>query len=73
MDRNLREPLMRLNRLLASVAVLAMAVSTATAQTPPVPPQSTDPVEVEIDQGVLRPMQIAVVNFPARTAPTSAG
>ncbi|MBX9801141.1 MAG: Tol-Pal system beta propeller repeat protein TolB [Caulobacteraceae bacterium] len=54
---------MRLNRLLASVAVLAMTVSTATAQTPPVPPQSSDPVEVEIDQGVLRPMQIAVVNF----------
>ncbi|TPW00913.1 MAG: TolB protein [bacterium] len=54
---------MRLNRLLASVAILAMTVSAATAQTPPVPPQSTDPVEVEIDQGVLRPMQIAVVNF----------
>jgi TolB protein len=54
---------MRLNRLLASVAVLAMTVSTAAAQTPPVPPQSSDPVEVEIDQGVLRPMQIAVVNF----------
>jgi len=54
---------MRLNRLLASVAVLAMTVSTAVAQTPPVPPQSSDPVEVEIDQGVLRPMQIAVVNF----------
>ena len=54
---------MRLNRLLASVAFLAMTVSTAAAQTPPVPPQSSDPVEVEIDQGVLRPMQIAVVNF----------
>ena len=60
---NLREPLMRLNRLLASVAVLAMTVTGATAQTPQVPPQSGDPVEVEIDQGVLRPMQIAVVNF----------
>lgn len=59
---NLREPLMRLNRLLASVAVVAMTVGTASAQTPPVP-QSTDPVEVEINQGVLRPMQIAVVNF----------
>ncbi|MGV8929447.1 MAG: Tol-Pal system beta propeller repeat protein TolB [Brevundimonas sp.] len=54
---------MRLNRLLASVAVVAMTVSAAAAQTPQVPRQSTDPVEVEIDQGVLRPMQIAVVNF----------
>ncbi|MDP1912030.1 Tol-Pal system beta propeller repeat protein TolB [Brevundimonas sp.] len=54
---------MRLNRLLASVAVLAMTVSAATAQTPPAPQQSGDPVEVIIDQGVLRPYQIAVVNF----------
>ena len=54
---------MRLNRLLASVAILAMTVGTATAQTPPAPQPSGDPVEVEIDQGVLRPMQIAVVNF----------
>lgn len=52
---------MRLNRLLASVALVAMTATSVTAQTPP--PQSTDPVEVEIDQGVLRPLQIAVVNF----------
>jgi TolB protein len=52
---------MRLKRLLASVAVLAMTTTSVTAQTPP--PQSGDPVEVEIDQGVLRPLQIAVVNF----------
>ena len=52
---------MRLNRLLASAAVLAMTVSSAMAQTPP--QQSGDPIEVEINQGVLRPYQIAVVNF----------
>jgi TolB protein len=55
---------MRLNRLLASVAILAMTVSAATAQTPPAgQPQSQQPVEVEINQGVLRPMQIAVADF----------
>lgn len=54
---------MRLNRLLASVTLLAMTVTAAGAQTPPVTQPSADPVEVEIDQGVLRPMQIAVVNF----------
>ena len=54
---------MRLNRLLASVAVLAMTVSAAAAQTPPASQESGDPVEVIIDQGVLRPYQIAVVNF----------
>lgn len=52
---------MRLTRLLASVAFLALTVSGANAQTPP--PQTDDPIEVEIDQGVLRPLQIAVVNF----------
>ena len=51
---------MRLNRLLASVAVLAMTVSAATAQTLPVPPQSSDPVEVEIDQGVSHSHPMAV-------------
>jgi TolB protein len=54
---------MHLNRLLAGVAVLAMSVSAAAAQTPAAPRQSGDPVEVIIDQGVLRPYQIAVVNF----------
>lgn len=51
---------MRLNLLLASVAAVAMAAPlTTAAQTP----QQNHPVEVEIDQGVLRPLQIAVVPF----------
>lgn len=51
---------MRLNLLLASVAAVAMASPlTTAAQTP----QQNQPVEVEIDQGVLRPLQIAVVPF----------
>lgn len=51
---------MRLNLLLASVAAVAMAAPlTTAAQTP----QQNQPVEVEIDQGVLRPLQIAVVPF----------
>lgn len=51
---------MRLNLLLASVAAFAMAAPlTTAAQTP----QQNQPVEVEIDQGVLRPLQIAVVPF----------
>ena len=51
---------MRLNLLLASVAAVAMAAPlTTAAQTP----QQNQPVEVEIDQGVLRPLQIAVVAF----------
>ncbi|WP_295243763.1 Tol-Pal system beta propeller repeat protein TolB [uncultured Brevundimonas sp.] len=51
---------MRLNFLLASVAAVAMAAPlTTAAQTP----QQNQPVEVEIDQGVLRPLQIAVVPF----------
>ena len=54
---------MRLNRLLAGVAAVAMATSAANAQTPQTPPPTGGPVEVEIDQGVLRPLQIAVVNF----------
>jgi TolB protein len=54
---------MPLNRLLASVAVLAVMAGAAASQTPPGPQQGGDPVEVIIDQGVLRPYQIAVVNF----------
>jgi len=50
---------MRLNRLLASAAFAAMAATSAAAQTPP----QNQPVEVVIDQGVLRPYQIAVVDF----------
>ena len=52
---------MRLNRLLSGVAILTMITGTATAQTPPA--GQTGPVEVEIDQGVLRPFQIAVAGF----------
>jgi len=59
---------MRLNRLLASLSTAAVGVALAagavTAQTPPAgPPPQSGPVEVEINQGVLRPLQIAVVNF----------
>ena len=56
---------MRLNLLLASVAAVAMAAPlTTAAQTPQAAaPQQNQPVEVEIDQGVLRPLQIAVVPF----------
>ena len=55
---------MRLNLLLASAAALALAVPlTTAAQTPQMTPQQSQPVEVEIDQGVLRPLQIAVVPF----------
>ncbi|WP_372706253.1 Tol-Pal system beta propeller repeat protein TolB [Brevundimonas sp.] len=54
---------MRWNRLLASIAIVAVTTATATAQTPQTPPRAGDPVEVEIDQGVIRPLQIAVANF----------
>ena len=55
---------MRLTPLLASAAVLALAGSTLSqAQTPGQPATAGAPVEVEIDQGVLRPFQIAVVPF----------
>jgi TolB protein len=50
---------MRLTTLLASVAMIAVcAPSMVAAQTPP--PQEE---EVIVDQGVLRPFPIAVVNF----------
>lgn len=52
---------MRLNLLLASVAALAVGSSVA-AQTQPAP-QQQGPIEVDIDQGVLRPLQIAVAPF----------
>ena len=56
---------MRLNLLLASVAAVAMAapLTTAAQTSQAAPPQQNQPVEVEIDQGVLRPLQIAVVPF----------
>ncbi|MDQ1154405.1 Tol-Pal system beta propeller repeat protein TolB [Brevundimonas sp. SORGH_AS_0993] len=51
---------MRLNLLMASVAALAM---TAPLMVQAQAPQQAQPVEVEIDQGVLRPLQIAVAPF----------
>ena len=57
---------MRLNLLLASVAVVAMTApltGQAQSQNAATPPAQQGPVEVEIDQGVLRPLQIAVVPF----------
>ena len=57
---------MRLKFLLASAAALVMAAPVAHAQTPA--PQS-GPIEVEIDQGVLRPLQIAVVPFTGANGP----
>ena len=60
---------MRLHLLLASAAAVLMA-GPATAQTQPTTPaQQTGPVEVEIDQGVLRPLQIAVVPFTGQNGP----
>ena len=64
---------MPLNRLLASVAILAMTASAATAQTPPAGQQTGEPVEVIIDQGVLRPYQIAVSNFNGQNGSDLAG
>ena len=65
---------MRLNLLLASVAAMAMA-SPLMAQNPQTaaPQQSGQPVEVEIDQGVLRPLQIAVVPFSGQNGSDISG
>ena len=65
---------MRLNLLLASVAAMAMA-SPLMAQNPQpaAPQQSGQPVEVEIDQGVLRPLQIAVVPFSGQNGADISG
>lgn len=63
---------MRLHLLLASAAVVLMAgPASAQTQTQPQagPGQQTGPVEVEIDQGVLRPLQIAVVPFTGQNGP----
>ncbi len=60
---------MRLNLLLTTVAAVAVAAATLVqAQTPAPPPSQTPaqqagPIEVEIDQGVLRPFQIAIAPF----------
>jgi TolB protein len=54
---------MRLQLLLASAAALVVG-SPLAAQTQPAPaPAQQGPIEVDIDQGVLRPLQIAVAPF----------
>ncbi len=57
---------MRLQLLLASAAALVVG-SPLAAQTQPAPTQAAPaqqgPIEVDIDQGVLRPLQIAVAPF----------
>lgn len=62
---------MRLNLLLASVAALAVGSSVA-AQTQPAPAQQ-GPIEVDIDQGVLRPLQIAIAPFSGQNGSEIAG
>ena len=64
---------MRLNRLLATVAVLAMAVPWAAQAQTPTPARPGQPVEVEIDQGVLRPLQIAIAPFAGQNGAELAG
>lgn len=58
---------MRLNLFLTTVAAVAVAgvtlVQAQSAANPRTPPQQTAPIEVEIDQGVIRPFQIAVAPF----------
>ena len=54
---------MRLNLLLTTVAALAVAASTPGIAQQQDRPQQGAPIEVEIDQGVLRPFQIAVAPF----------
>ena len=61
---------MRLRLLLSTAAILtmgaaAMVSTSSNAQTPPVSQSAgqTGPIEVEIDQGVLRPFQIAIAPF----------
>ena len=69
---------MRLNLLLASACMIAVgAASLATAQSTPVPgaapAQQQGPIEVEIDQGVIRPFQIAVAPFSGQNGADLAG
>ena len=58
---------MRLNLLLTTAAALAVVVTAAQGQTPAqpaqTPPEQSGPIEVEIDQGVIRPFQIAIAPF----------
>ncbi|MBX3477061.1 MAG: Tol-Pal system protein TolB [Brevundimonas sp.] len=63
---------MRLKLLLASVAALAVT-SAAAAQTQPAPAQQQGPIEVDIDQGVLRPLQIAIAPFSGQYGAEIAG
>jgi TolB protein len=61
---------MRLTLMLASAALTAIfAAATATAQTPP-PPQQED---IVVDQGVLRPTPIAVVDFSGENGTALSG
>ena len=61
---------MRLQLLLASAAALVVG-SPLAAQTQPAPTQAAPapqgPIEVDIDQGVLRPLQIAVAPFSGQS------
>ena len=55
---------MPVNRLIVGVALLALTGSSVAAQSfPGAQAPSQEPQEVIIDQGVLRPFQIAVANF----------
>lgn len=63
---------MRLPLLLASTALVLLA-GAASAQTPMNAPAQSGPIEVEIDQGVLRPLQIAVVPFSGDNGSQIAG
>ena len=55
---------MPVNRLIVGVALLALTGSSVAAQSfPGAQPATQDPQEVIIDQGVLRPFQIAVASF----------
>ena len=56
---------MRLKLVLATTAALVMAMPAAAQQQAP----TNGPIEVEIDQGVLRPLQIAVVPFTGTNGP----
>ena len=67
---------MRLHLLLASAAAVVMAapamVQPASAQTQPQATAATAPMQdVVVDEGVLRPLQIAVVPFTAPRASAS--
>jgi TolB protein len=65
---------MRLKLLMTSAAALLMSAPLATAQTQPATaPQQQQPIEVDINEGVLRPLQIAVVPFSGQNGGDIAG